>query len=586
MSKRSLVLILLALGLLGLLGYWFSRHPPGDGPAIGSLPPAQTLGFLALPGLPQAWKDVQQSQFYRHVSSAAFWQRALGQDGYQRAVAEKQQIEQRLGFPLTEQTMSLLLGREVGLALVPSQGPPWPYDVIAYIRVSDTEKIAETLARTFSAAMQDLVRETRSVDGIEIVTLRPKDGTTHVSYAFLGTLAVSSTDPAWVIDAIKSRQKPPQDRLPITTLFQAMPLETAEPLLAYGYYDVSRMQAQAAARMPGAAQPPPAGALSLLQTTDKVSLKASRVGNGVKVETMAWHPPNGASRIFRDAAHEGATPPFQGVPAETFYLTHIDLLNLHGLWHLYTQLAALSPQDRLGLEQRLAQFRARMGVDLERDVLPLLTGVGGLGITAPPGSQRRGPVALPGVFLTLGITDEAKVQQLLEAIGTHAGGPLYTEFLRRRPYNGHTIYYLDNPFLFVKPGYVISRQQLILASDVELLQHMLDAAAGKTLALFGTQTYRDLRKHFQVTGGSLTFVDMAMASEKARDTWSRLGFLIQALLPVGPGRPDAAARYANLSALLELLRPIRYIGAASQVESQGVRTEAFIVLEDLKSSGQ
>jgi hypothetical protein len=582
MSKRYPVLALVALGVLGLLGYWLSRHPPEDGPAIASLSPAQTLGFLALPGLPQALKDIQGSQFYRHVSSAAFWQRALGQDGYQRVVAEKQRLEQRLGFPLTEHTVSLLLGREVALALVPGQGTPWPFDVIAYIRVSDAEKIAETLARTFSTAMQDLVRETQVVGGTELVTLRPKDGTTHVSYAFLGTLAVLSTDPTWVIDAIRSRQKPAQDRLPVATLFQALPLETAEPLLAYGYYDVSAMQAQARAGEPAAAQPPPTGALSILQTADKVSLKASRVGNRVKVEAMTLYPPDGASRIFRDVARQGAVPPFQGVPAETFCLTHIDLFNLPSLWQLYTRRATMSRQDRLGFEQRLAQFRVWTGVDFERDVLPLLTGVGGLGITAPLGSQRRGPLALPGVFLTLGITDEAKGQQLLQSIGAHAGGPLYTEFLQRRPHDGHTIYYLDNPFLFVKPGYVISRQQLVLASDVGLLHHMLDAAAGKTPTLFETASYRDVRKHFQVTGESLIFVDVTTASEKARDTWSRLGFLIQALLPLGPEGSGARPVQGDLWALLELLRPIHYIGTASQAESQGVRTEVFIVLEDLK----
>ena len=582
MSKRHLVLMLVALGVLGLLGYWFSGHRPQDSPAIASLPPAETLGFLALPGLPQAWQDIQRSQFYRHVSSAAFWQRALGPDGYQRVIAEKQRLEQQLGFPLTQETMSLLLGREVGLALVPGRGTPWPCDVIAYTRVSETEKIAETLARTLPMTIQHLGRETQTVDGVEVVTLRPKDGTIRVSYAFLGTLAVLSTDPTWVVDAIKSRQKPPQDRLPVETLFQAMPLETGEPLLAYGYYDVSGMQAQAMARSPGAARPPAARAQSLLQTTDKVSFRAWRVGSGVKVEAMTLYSPNGASQVFRETAREGATPPFQGVPAETFYLTHVDFLNLHGLWQLYSQLAALSPQDHLHFEQQLAHFRASTGVDLERDVLPLLTGVGGLGITAPLGSQQRGSIALPGVFLSLGITDEAKGQRLLQTIGAHAGGPLYTEFLQRRPHDGQTIYYLDHPFLFVKPGYVISRQQLILASDVELLQHMLDAAAGKTPTLSETQAYRDIYRHFRVTGGSLTFVDVATASEKARDTWSRLGFLIRALLPVGPGRSGAAAMGGDLSALLELLRPIHYIGAASQAESQGVRTETFIVLEDLK----
>jgi hypothetical protein len=34
--------------------------------------------------------------------------------------------------------------------------------------------------------------------------------------------------------------------------------------------------------------------------------------------------------------------------------------------------------------------------------------------------------------------------------------------------------------------------------------------------------------------------------------------------------------------LVELLRPIRYIGVASQAEAQGIRTEAFVAIQDLK----
>ena len=155
-----------------------------------------------MPGLPQAWTDVRQSKFYQHVSSPTFWQRALGPEGYQRVIEEKQELEQRLGIALTEPTLKLLLGREFGLALVPSQSNI--VDVIVYARVSGAEKIAETLSRTFSRTMQDVVRQTQTVDGIEIVTLHLKDAPTRVSYAFLGTLAVLSTDQAWVIDAIKA----------------------------------------------------------------------------------------------------------------------------------------------------------------------------------------------------------------------------------------------------------------------------------------------------------------------------------------------------------------------------------------------
>jgi hypothetical protein len=580
MVKKYLPLALLALGVLGLIGYWFSSQRQAGSLSIASLPPAQTLSFVALPGLPQAWADLQGSKFFQHVSSPAFWQRALGEDGYQRLTAEKERIEQRLGFPLTEQTVSLLLGREVGFALTPSRGQTWPFDVIIYGRISATEKLAETFARTFSSAMQDLIRETQTVDDVEIVTLRPKDGMTRLSYAFLDSLVVLSTDPAWVIDAIKSRHGKAQDRLSRTAILQAMQLEAAHPLLAYGYYDVAGMQAQITAKTPWAAHTPPAAALSILRSAGQVSLKATRTAGGVKVETMALYPPSGAPPVFRKVERDGAIPPFQGVPAETFYLTHVDLVDLQGLWRALTQLAAMVSPDLL--PQKLAQFRAWAGVDLEGDVLPLFTGVGGLGITASFGPQQGSLMALPGVFLTLGVTDEAKAQQLLQTIGTHAGGPMFSEFLQRMPHDGSTIYYLNNPFLFVKPAYMFSRQQLILGSDVGLLLHMLDAASGKTPALLKTNAYQDIRKRLQIKGGSITFIDVTTSIEKVRDAWSWLGFFIRGRRQIGSGAFGAGPTQGDLLALRELLRPIHYIGVASQAESQGIRTEAFVAIEDLK----
>ena len=37
---------------------------------------------------------------------------------------------------------------------------------------------------------------------------------------------------------------------------------------------------------------------------------------------------------------------------------------------------------------------------------------------------------------------------------------------------------------------------------------------------------------------------------------------------------------ADPGALVELLRPLRFIGVASQAEPQGVRTEAFVAIQD------
>jgi Protein of unknown function (DUF3352) len=578
MPKQYLAGLLAVVVALGVGGYWFYDRKASHGPAIMMLPPAQALGFITVPGLPQAWTDLQQSTFFRHVSSPAFWQRALGPEGYRRLLEEKHQLEQYLGLPLTEPTVKLLLGREFGLALVPSQEKI--VDVIVYVRVSGTEKVVESLARTFAGAMQNVVRETQRVDDIEIVTLRPKAVPASISYALLGTVAVLSTDRVWVADAIKARHGTGPDRLYTTPPFQAMQLESTASLLAYGYYDVERLQAQAIAELPWAAHPPSAATLQMLQTTRQVTLKAMRAGGGIMLDAMALYPPHGAPPVFRQVERDGARSPFRGVPAETFCFTHVNLLDLQGLWQLLKQLAAVG--DQAVLPQMLAQFRAWAGVDLERDVLPLFTGVVSLGITAPLGSQRGSPIALPGVFLTLGLSDESKGQHLIQTIGAHAGGPLFSESLQHRLHDGHTLYYLANPLLFLHPGYVISRQQLILGSDVELLQHMLDAASSKTSALSDTNAYQDVHKHFRIKGGSITFVDVRTAMEKARDMWLWLGILIQALTPRDPRVPSTGALQGDPWAFMEILRAIRYLGVASQAEAEGIRTEAFVAIQDLQ----
>ena len=308
MPKKLLAGLAFAV-VLGLAGYWFYAQRESDGPAIAALLPAQALGFFAMPGLPQAWTDVRQSKFYQHVSSPPFWQRALGPEGYQRLIAEKQEIEQRLGIALTEPTLNLLLGREFGLALVPSPGNV--VDVIVYARVSSSEKIAETLNRTFSRTMQDVVRQTQSVDGIEIVTLHLKETPTRVSYAFLGSLAVLSTDQSWVIDAIKAHRGAAPERLHTAPALKALQLGAAEALMAYGYYDVEHLQANTLADLPWGSQGPSMAALQILQSTGKVTLRARRAGAGVMVETMAWYPPHGVTQVFRQVDRDGAVPPFE-----------------------------------------------------------------------------------------------------------------------------------------------------------------------------------------------------------------------------------------------------------------------------------
>lgn len=580
MTKKYLVGLLVVLVAIGVMLYRWQRPEEKAGPAIAALPPAQTLAFIAWPGWPQAWEDLRRTHYFQQVSSPAFWQTALGADGYQRLMAGKQQLEQRLGLPITEPTVDQLLNRQGAVALVPRSQGPWPLDVVAYLHVSATEKIAEGLARLWPSTTQDVSRDTQTVDGVQIITLRPKDLPSGISYAFLGDLVVASTDATWVVDAIQAARGTASARLQTIPLVHGMQLTGTEAVLAYGYYDVQGLQARMTAATSAPAMAPPPEAMQLLRSADKVSFKATRAADGIKLETMALYPSGTAPPIFRRTERDGARPPFRGAPAETFYLTHIDLLNLQGLWQTLRQVVALGSPG--ALERWLTAFRARTGVDLEREVLPLFTGVVGIGITSPLGSQVGSPLALPGIFLTFGVTDEPRAHQLVQTVGHHTAGALFTQFLERLPHNGQEILYVGHPLLFIKPGYVISQNQLIIGSDVGLLQHMLDAATGRTRTLADTDAFQAMRQHIRLQGGSVTFIDMTMVLSRVKEWWGRFGALARVLMHNNQSHLPSGARAVDPWRWLALLRPIRYVGAVSQGEAQGIRTEAFIALEDVQ----
>jgi hypothetical protein len=579
-KAQYLLSILLIFVTLGAAGYWWQHHEGESGPAIGALPPAQAFGFVALPGLPHAWQALRQTKFYAQVSTPNFWQAALGSDGFRRLVERLQHWEQQWGISLNEPTLDLALSREIGLALVPGPGGSWPVDLIAYVRVSDAEKVVESLARTFASTNQDLVRDTQRVDDIEIITVQPKRASDSLSYAFIGSLAVLSTHPRWIVDAIGAHRGTAGERLHTLPLMQEMQLDKTDSLLAYGYYDAAKMPAQFVAAWLKTAQTEPSTPVLMLQTAGKLTMKATRAIDGLKVDTLVTYPSDGTPQMWRNPARDGAAPPYGGGPAETFSLVHLDLPNPQGLWPWVKQMAAAASPH--GLTRHLDDFRAWAGVDLERDVLPVMTGVISLGMTRPLGPQAGGPIALPGLFVRLGVSDEAKARQLIQRIGNYAGGPFFSMFMQRLPYAGDEIWYLGAPLLSIKPGYVISRKQLLVGSDLGLLQHMLNAAQGLAPTLADTQAYKDLRRHFRHEGDSLTFINVTTLLEKAKEWWIRLRFLAQTMTPFNPQIPAPDPLNADHWRLLELLQPIRSVGAMSHGDAQGVRTEMFITLEDLK----
>ena len=153
------------------------------------------------------------------------------------------------------------------------------------------------------------------------------------------------------------------------------------------------------------------------------------------LDTMAWYPPDSATRRCRQVDPRWRRAAVSRSVGRNLLSHPRRPARSPGILAAVDTAAAVEHQESWQGDARLVPRLGRRG-SLEGDVLPLFTGVVGLGITAPFGTPHGSLIALPGLFLTLSLTDEAKVLQLIQKIGSHAGGPLLSAFLQRRLHAG------------------------------------------------------------------------------------------------------------------------------------------------------
>ena len=99
--------------------------------------------------------------------------------------------------------------------------------------------------------------------------------------------------------------------------------------------------------------------------------------------------------------------------------------------------------------------------------------------------------------------------------------------------------------------------------------------------------HEQLALRFEESRGHLRAVayrmlgSLAEAEDAVQEAWLRFGGVLRALMPLHSETTSVGSTPADTWALLELLRPLRSVGVASQAETQGVRSEAFMALHDL-----
>ncbi|MBI3014120.1 MAG: pilus assembly protein PilP, partial [Candidatus Tectomicrobia bacterium] len=145
-------------------------------------------------------------------------------------------------------------------------------------------------------------------------------------------------------------------------------------------------------------------------------------------------------------------------------------------------------------------------------------------------------------------------------------------------HQGAEITYLEIPQL-VSPGYVLTKDFLLLATDKGGLVRSLDIAAGKVAPLDKNARFLDAKRQLSEKSNSLFFVD----GNKAADALERAVSMVSSL---NPALQKAQQEGSGPLQILELLRVAPLAAGESVNENNRVTSRLFVALADVPKTSK
>ena len=439
--------------------------------------PSGAVFYARLTGVDHVWSKLETTQLVKQTRDALQKIRAAveNQDAFSKPSNEFKEWEAALGTTINTAFFANLFGKksEFGVYLKPDGKEG---DAVLVTDPKSRTQV-ESLIDHFLQKTPEITRQSQSVDGLDIFVLSETNASNsaeprNICYTFTKEACIFSTS----LDRVSALARGKRDGNLMAHAPELRDLPDAGTSFALVILDMNQIATviQTSAQQSGEdVDPSLAANLAMLRSQGPIVFTSSYSQGLLRIRTKSTLSPNADTKL-REAIMSVKRDPegFKWLPKDVimFFGATIPIEKT-------LRMALESGQDDQSFVTGLLQeFSKGLGVDLEKDLLPLL---GDEYLVSITGVDFGGAFPVPQLAVLLEVKDDDKMAGLMDKI---IQSPTL-EFLKRRnmkfkreTVDGVDLNYLPLPFgENLAPGYTVEDDLLIIGTSKNTISHVAQA---------------------------------------------------------------------------------------------------------------
>ncbi len=611
MKKILLLIVILALVVATASVLLFLDK--GEKVAVEKVLPSGPVAYVDVKDLAGKWEDLTSTEFFANLSKIDIIALMKSSGTPAGEIAKAEAVIAQLTAPETHQFIKRFFGKEVALAVYPTQFKDLSlnslYNIAAnVIFVTRLEPKAEFMtffAGTLGRFSKDIKTEVVQYQGEDIHIISSNDGLIKLGYVRIKDLFVfgfgdkparkavdTFLDQGPSLGSDKKFEKAVARRLPDADIMQYVDLETI----------VSDMKAQILALAGKKVADPQE--MKLVEKNVEEGLRNIKGLESMSFSALFADPVRikfdvlfDRSRMGPDIAKLYSCPAQNNrsldlVPADVLAYQWSSCFDLDYYWSQSKkemQQAAASASGAPDPQALIAAFEERLGVSIEQDLLPVVGDeMGGY----LKDVKLNGMFPIPQLVFFLEVKDEAKAQQIVT--GLIEKQPLFRP--QGDEHEGIGIQFVNVPILTdIQPAYAFVDGYLVVTTNKPMIKEAIDVRQGTVPGLKGRAELQEEESEMARNVNSVLFVKTDQLMGRVRqlvdwaDKWAQVQVTKQDAFIKGSEQRLADVRqnidqwYQEINAMEEEIASLKSqqegddMTPLERAELSVARTEKFIV---------
>lgn len=576
-------------------GVSFSSKPAVSQVSSESMPailPAETVAYYTVQNFEEQWKAVTGSNFWKKITALPFW---AGMNIDQTVETFKKDLEEGLGFEITESRVFELVGKEFAFAVIPSaDANDTTPQVFFLMRTGLKSKVASTIAELMNT-QQGNPRLTKTThNGTDIVFVPPENaGDPEVRYCFAGdilTFGIGNTEDSLkkMIDLAKSGKS--ADALVSNKNFKEMlslvGSQKGENLLGLFFVDMQKV----AASLDGLNIMGDNGQVNFTDNLKSLKMIGGRIYGKNEICANILVVPD-TENMSADAAKLWDVAPQSSeslgiVPSGTLIFSASSALDVMGMWKTWVK-GVNNAEAGQAMTAAISDFEKQNNINIEKDVL---SWVGSEASFVFANVDVTGMFPVPELAVAVKVKDQAgaeafmgKMVDLLNSSLSSLGEGMQVE-MTDRAYGSTNMKVLQIPVAVpgLMPGYMFQNGFLVISSSAKVMERMVDTAAGKSASVSKDANYKILDSVLPAKSNQMAYVNLESFLSSVVEVlrWVIQFQNMQAGGEEGAGSEQAALLEQQVVPAIEVFKTFKSIGMSTVYSDKGIEQKVKISIDD------